>query len=130
MRILLALAVAALALAACDGGGSPEDVQGVVDALEEEGIACEDLETTSEFGSESDAEVKERGLCAVDGESVAVSIFDDAGARRRWVEAAAEFSPVASSGKWAVSSDSPDLLEEIADALGGTISTPEENEEE
>ena len=127
MRILLALVVAAFALAACDGGGSPEDVRGVVDALEEAGIACSDLETTSEFGSESDAEVKERGLCAVEGERVAVSVFDDAAARRRWVDAAAEFSPVASAGKWAVSSDSPDLLEEIAAALGGTISAAEDN---
>ena len=130
MRILLALVAAAFALAACDGGGSPEDVQGVVDALEEEGIACEDLETTSEFGSEGDAEVKERGLCAVEGESVVVSIFDDPGARRRWVAAAAEFSPVVSADKWAIGSDSPDLLSEIADALDGTISAPEDNEEE
>ena len=131
MRLFVAVLAASLALGACDdGGGSFEDVQGVVDAMEDEGIECEDLDTTDEFGSESDALVKERGLCIVEGEPVAVSLFEDAGDRKDWVAVADAFSDVAASENWAVSTDARDLLEEIGAALGGTITGQEEEEED
>ncbi|HJR45359.1 MAG TPA: hypothetical protein VJ927_07115 [Actinomycetota bacterium] len=116
-----------LVLAACNGDdGSFGDVEGVVDALADEGVECENLDTTDEFASETDADVSERGLCVVDGKPVVISLFDDAAARREWVDAAGGLGsgPVAAGENWVISADSPDLIQRAAAALDGTIAGP------
>ena len=129
MRILVAAVVAVALLGACDpGDGSFEDVESVVDALADEGIRCDDLETTDQFGSESDAGVIERGYCSVGGEQVAISMFEDANGRREWVGSATITDAMVVADNWVVNSGSSDVLDQIADALDGSIVEPEETE--
>ena len=131
MRIFVALAIVAVCFAACDSGdGSFQDVQAVVDALEDEGIECVDLETTDQFGSEADAGVTERGYCSIEEEQVAISLFEDAAGRREWVSAATITNAFVAADNWVVNTASEELLDDIADALDGSIVQPKDDEED
>lgn len=130
MKILVAAAIAVVFFAGCDSGeGSFEDVRSIVGALAEEGIECEGLETTDRFGSESDAGVKERGYCSVEGEQVAISLFEDTAGRRRWASSATITNAMVVADNWVVNSASEEVLDEIAGALDGSIVQPKEDEE-
>lgn len=131
MRISVAVAIVVVCFAACDSGdGSFQEVQAVVDALEDEGIECVDLETTDEFGSEADAGVTERGYCSIEEEPVAISLFEDAAGRREWVSSATITSAFVAADNWVVNTASEELLDDIADALDGSIVQPENEEDE
>lgn len=107
---------------ACQGG--PEsygDAQAVADAMEDEGIECEDLETTTEFSKEEESLVSERGLCQVDGETVVISMFENTEKRDDWVAVGKLFGEVAVGENWAVSAESGDVIEEVVDSLDATV---------
>ncbi len=129
MKIAICLVALAVASAGCtDDPESYEDVEAVVEAMEDEGIECEDLETTTEFGTEADSLVTERGLCLVGDNRVVISMFENAADRDDWVAVGKSFGTVAVGPNWVVGSDSQEVVEEIADELDATI--PEaENEE-
>ena len=83
-------------LAGCDGGdrGPFENAEAVIEAMKENGIECEDIETTSEFGSESDAIVSERAFCFVDEDT---SWYPRSTTPRN---ATGEWSPDRSPARW------------------------------
>ena len=93
--------------------------------MEDEGIECEDLETTDEFGNEEDSLVTERGLCRVDGSTVVISMFENSEDRDDWVAVGKLFGEVAVGENWVVSSESDDVIEDVVDSMGATI--PQEN---
>jgi hypothetical protein len=110
-----------LTLGACDSGPeSFEDAQAVADAMEDEGIECEDLETTTEFSNDQDSLVTERGLCQVDGSPVVISMFENAAARNDWVAVGKLFDEVAVGENWVVSADSEDVVQDVRDSLNAT----------
>lgn len=122
MKIALSLVALLVAFGACsDEPESYEDVEAVVEAMEEEGIECEDLETTTEFGPEADSLVAERGFCVVDDDRVVVSMFENAADRDDWVAVGKLLGEVAVGENWVVGSDSQELTEEIASELDATI---------
>ena len=122
MKIMLALLAVTVLASGCDGGdGTYEDAEAVVEAMEDAGIECEDLETTTEFGPESDADVVERGFCVVGSDRVVISMFDDAAERDEWVVDGELEGKVAVGDHWVVGSDSQELVEEIASELDATI---------
>lgn len=130
MKIALGLIVLALVFGACsDDAESYDDVEAVVEAMEDEGIECENLETTTEFGSEADSLVTERGLCLVGDERVVISMFDDAADRDDWVAVGKSFGTIAVGPNWVAGSDSQEIVEEIATELEATIPTENESEE-
>jgi hypothetical protein len=107
---------------ACDASPeSYEDAQAVADAMEDEGIECEDLETTTEFSNEEVSLVSERGLCRVDGEAVVISMFENAAAKNDWVAVGKLFGEVAVGDNWVVSTESDEVIQEVVDSLGATI---------
>jgi hypothetical protein len=113
---------ALLTLAACQGSPeSFEDARAVAAAMEDEGIECEDLETTTEFSNEEDSLVTERGLCQVDGSPVVISMFENAAARNDWVAVGKLFGEVAVGDNWVVSAESQDVIQDVADSLDATI---------
>lgn len=115
------LALVATMGVACQDEGPPDEVEAVVAAMEDEGIECTDLETTTEFGPESDADVVERGFCVVGSDRVVISIFDDETERDEWVGQGDLAGKVAVGPTWVVGSDSQSLVEDVAGALDGTI---------
>ena len=123
MKIVVASFLLVALLTGCEGGdqGPMEDAEAVVDAMEENGIECEDVETTTEFGPESDADVSERAFCLVGEDTVVVSMFENAEERDSWVEAGELSGKVAVGDYWVAGSDSQELVEEIADELDATI---------
>lgn len=130
MKIALLVAGMVALLGACDAGAeSYKDAEAVVEAMEDEGIECDDLETTTEFTNESDSLVTERGFCMVDDERVVVSMFENAADRDDWVAVGKFFGEVAVGENWVVGSDSRDLVEKIADELDATIPTEGSDEE-
>jgi len=111
-----------LTLGACDSGPETFDnAQAVADAMEDEGIECEDLETTTEFSSEEDSLVTERGLCRVDDSTVVISMFESAEDRDDWVAVGKLFGGVAVGANWVVSAESEDVIQDVVDSLDGTI---------
>ncbi len=130
MKIAVLVTAVIALLGACDASAeSYEDVEAVVEAMEDEGIECEDLQTTTEFGNESDSLVTERGLCMVDDERVVVSMFENAADRDDWVAVGKLFGEVAVGENWVVGSDSPEVVERIANELDATIPTEGSDEE-
>lgn len=126
MKLAALLFAAILLFGGCDPDeGSLGKVEDVVAAMEDEGIDCEGLDTTTEFGNELDARVTERGICLADGDRVVISVFDDAADRDRWVEDGELRGKVAVGGNWVAGSDSDQLVEEIAAALDATIVSEE-----
>ncbi len=129
MKIWLLVVVAAALLVGCDDGTQSFDgAQAVVDAMAEEDIACEGLETTTEFSSEAEYEslVTERGLCAVDGEPVVITMFANAEDRDDWVAVGRLLSSVAIGPNWVVSSRSEETIEEVASALDAARPTDDQ----
>ena len=111
-----------LVSAACEGGPeSFENASAVVDEMEDEGIECEDLETTTEFSNEEDSLVTERGVCRVDGSPVVISMFENTEDRDDWVAVGKLFEGVAVGDNWAVSAESKDLIEDVVDSLDATV---------
>ncbi len=125
MKIWLLAVCAPVMLFACDGGTDRfEDSQAVVAAMAEEGIECEGLETTTEFSeAEHESLVAERGLCAVDGEPVVITMFANAEDRDDWVAVGRLLGSVAIGPNWVVSSRSEPTTAEIANALDATRPT-------
>lgn len=124
-RLLLGLCLVLL-LGACDSDPeSFDDAQAVVDAMEDEGIECEDLETTAEFSNEEDSLVTERGLCRVESETVVISMFESPEDRDDWVAVGRLFGEVAVGENWAVSAESDEVIQEVVDSMDATI--PEED---
>ena len=113
---------ALLIFGACEGGPETFDnAQAVADAMEDEGIECEDLETTSEFSNEEDSLVTERGLCRVDGSPVVISMFENSDDRDDWVAVGRLFGEVAVGENWVVSAESEDVISDVVDSLDATI---------
>ncbi len=111
-----------LSLGACQSGSEDyADAQAVADAMEDAGIQCENLETTTEFSNEEDSLVTERGLCQVDGSTVVISLFENSEDRDNWVAVGKLFDDVAVGENWAVSAESEDVIEDIVDELDATI---------
>lgn len=111
-----------LLLGGCQGGPERyDDAQAVAEAMEDEGIECEDLETTTEFSNEEDSLVSERGLCQVDGTTVVISMFESSEDREDWVAVGKLFGEVAVGENWAVSAESEDVIEDVVDSLDATI---------
>lgn len=129
MKIWLLAVVAAVLLVGCDDGTeSFEGAQAVVDAMAEEDIACEGLETTTEFSqAEYESLVTERGLCAVDGEPVVITMFANAEDRDDWVAVGRLLGSVAIGPNWVVSSRSDEVVDAVAKALGATRPSEEES---
>lgn len=126
MNIWLIALSAALVFTACQGGPDTyEDAQAVADAMEDEGIECEDLEITTEFSDEDDSLVAERGLCRVDGSTVMISMFENADDRDDWVAVGKSFGDVAVGENWVVSAEAGDVIDDVVDSLDATI--PEED---
>ncbi len=119
MKIWLLTVVAALLLVGCDDGTqSFAGAQAVVDEMAEEDIACQGLETTTEFSeAEYESLVTERGLCAVDGEPVVITMFANAEDRDDWVAVGRLLGSVAIGPNWVVSSRSEETIQQIATAL-------------
>lgn len=111
-----------LIFGACQGGPeSFENAQAVAHAMEDEGIECEGLETTTEFSGEEDSLVTERGLCRVDGSPVVISMFETTEDREDWVAVGKFFGEVAVGDNWVVSAESEDVIEDVVDSLDATI---------
>lgn len=128
MKIALCLIAVVVALGGCDGDpDSYEDVEAVVEAMEDEGIECDDLETTTEFGTEADSLVTERGVCVVGEDRVVISMFETAADRDDWVAVGKLFGRVAVGENWVVGSDSQEVVDEIADELDATVPESREN---
>ena len=123
MKMICVVLCLGLTLSACDGGGAEEfeNAQAVADAMEDEGIECEDLETTTEFANEEDSLVKERGACRVDGSTVVISMFEDSEKRDDWVAVGKLFGQVAVGENWVVSTESEDLIDDVVESLDATI---------
>jgi hypothetical protein len=123
MKKIVVVLCVCLVLVACDGGGADdfENAQAVADAMEDEGIKCEDLETTTEFANEEDSLVEERGLCRVNGNTVVISMFENSEKRDDWVAVGKLFGQVAVGENWVVSAESEDVIEDVVDSLGATI---------
>ena len=111
-----------LIFGACQGGPENfENAQAVADAMEDEGIECEGLETTTEFSDNEDSLVTERGLCRVDDSTVIISMFENSADRDDWVAVGKLFDEVAVGDNWAVSAESEDVIEDVVDSLDATI---------
>ena len=112
MRAMLLACVAAAALfAGCSGGaGEYGTVADVAAALEDAGIACRSVES-----SPAAELVAEQGTCG--GHDLYV--FDDEGARDRWLEVGAGLGDVVVGPNWAIVPG--DGAGAIADALGGDV---------
>lgn len=98
-----------------------EDAQAIAEAMEDEGIECEGLETTTEFSDEGDSLVTERGLCRVDDSTVIISMFANSDDRDDWVAVGKLFGEVAVGENWVVSAESEDVIEDVVDSLDATI---------
>ena len=119
---------AVLVFAACESGPeSYEDAQAVADAMEDEGIECENLETTTEFSDREKSLVSERGLCQVDGDAVIISMFENREKRDDWVAVGQLFGQVAVGENWVISAESDEVIEDVVDSLGATIPQEEKN---
>lgn len=128
MRKAACLIVLVMVFGACSSSAETyEDVEAVVEAMEDEGIQCDDLETTDEFGNESDALVTERGICLVGKDRVVVSMFENDEDREDWVAVGKLLGKVAVGENWVVGSDSQEIVEEVADKLGATL--PADNDD-
>lgn len=122
MKTWVLAASLVLILGGCQGSAENyADAQAVADAMEDEGIECEDLETTTDFSNEEDSLVTERGLCRVDGSTVVISMFENSDDRDDWVAVGKLFGEVAVGGNWVVSAESEDVIEDIVDELDATI---------
>lgn len=120
---------AGLMLVACDEEPERfEDARAVAEAMEDEGIECEDLETTTEFTNEEDSLVTERGLCEVDGSAVVISMFETTEDRDDWVAVGKLFDHVAVGDNWVVSAESEEVIEDVVDSLDASI--PQETDQE
>lgn len=128
MKIWLLGVVAAVLLVGCDDRTeSFEGAQGVVDAMAEKDIACEGLETTTEFSrAEYESLVTERGLCAVDGEPVVITMFANVEDRDDWVAVGRLLGSVAIGPNWVVSSRSEETIKQVAAALDATRPTDDQ----
>ena len=122
MKTWMLALCAALVFSGCQSGAETyADAQAVADAMEDEGIECENLDTTTEFSGEEDSLVTERGLCQVDGEAVVISMFENAEDREDWVAVGKFFGDVAVGENWVVSAESEDVIEDVVDELGATV---------
>ena len=109
-----------IALTGCGGsdGSDLDDVDAIRDKL-----AAADLDCTSYEQNKEVVGAKEDGSCEIDGDTVTITIYQDAGQRATIREA---FSAFASGFNvdgeaWTVNVPTKDMAEKVADALGGKV---------
>lgn len=110
-----------MTLVSCDPQPEPyERPQEVVRAMAKADLPCEGLQVTTASGAPDtghDPLIKERGVCSVDGEEVVVITFGSAQDRDNWVAVGGQIDAVVVGPNWVATSDSDQLLDEIARAL-------------
>ncbi len=113
-----------LMLSACGGGegGDYSSASDVAQALQDADLGCDDLTTREQ------PFVEEAGTCSVEGEEIAIAIFNDQKAQDDWVKTLGSFSTglgsaltsVTGNG-WAVIPESPEVAEQIQGEIGGEL---------
>jgi hypothetical protein len=129
VKRVLVLGALLVVFAGCtQEAASYEGAQEVTSAMQEEGVACDDLvvtdgtpEATTEETSRVDSLLIERGVCTVGDEPVVISMFVNEEDRDNWVAVGQLLGPVAVGKNWVVSSDSEDLVGRVAEALNATV---------
>jgi hypothetical protein len=136
MKRLWILAFVTACVTACGGSSSSAPTFGTADelltALKDSGMNCTGYEKTPkderEWGQES---AKEVGSCELDGETVDITIWKDAGQRKQWeglgktvgcsmgeAFGVTEFDYL-NGGTWTIGGTSRTLAENLADKFGG-----------
>ena len=122
MRIwILALALLLISSACQAGPESFPSAAAVANAMEDEGIECRNLKTTTEVADKKDSLVAERGDCLVDDSAVVISMFETTEDRDDWIAVGKLLSKVAVGENWVVRAESEDVVEDVADSLNATI---------
>ena len=111
---------AALLLSSC-GGSDPQSYASVTDmgeALQEAGVACDDLTAVDQAtGAEGEESLpSQTGDCG----EVQLFLFEDESARDKWLNLGGTFSEhIVTGPNWTLIAPDEDTAEEIANALGG-----------
>ncbi len=124
MKKSFAAVALTMTLVSCDPQPEPyERPQHVVRAMANADLSCEDLKvTTASTGPDTghDPLIKERGVCSVDGEEVVVITFGTAQDRDNWVAVGGLIENVVAGPNWVATSESDQLLDEMARALNAS----------
>lgn len=124
MKKSLAAVALTMTLVSCDPRPDPyERPQEVVRAMANADLSCEGLQVTTASTAPDTAHdplIKERGVCSVDGEEVVVITFATAQDRDNWVAVGGLIEAVVVGPNWVATSDSDQLLDEVARALNAS----------
>ncbi len=101
------------------GASTYEDVEGVIAALESEGIECND---PPEAGLPL-LPGGEAAFCELEGETVAIAVYDDEDALNVGLDTYPPDSILVVGPNWLLNPESEALAESIAEALDGVIRT-------
>lgn len=119
-QIFPALAAAALILVGCSSAGTSfEDVDALTRQLDEEGLGCDKL-TQADINPEGEGLPSTSGSCSIKGEAVQLFTFPRSEDADLWFEAGKmETVSTAKGTNWVVVTQTQDLADAVADALGG-----------
>jgi hypothetical protein len=112
--------VAALILAACSAAGTSfEDIDALASSLRAKGLECDGLKQ-ADINPKGEGLPSGSGVCTIDGEGVQLFTFPSARDASLWFEdGKMETVSTARGMNWVIVTQTNDVAEAIADALGG-----------